>query len=188
MLPFLIFLGIAVPATELFLLVMISYWIGFLYTLGIIVVTGVIGALLWRWQGFGVLGRFRAGFSASILQQMAGGDGTKSSNAPESPLDAMFDGAMIFFAGGLLLTPGVITDFVGFALLIPFTRTFVKKMAMRSLKKRFQVFDFSSQMPGMPFGPTDANDDYDEEDIIEGEIVARWSDEEKLTDKFNPDK
>ncbi len=166
MLPILIFLGIAVPATELFLLILISNSIGFWPTVGIIVATGVLGAVLWRWQGFGVFGRLKMGIGSGA-----------------SPGDALLDGAMIFFAGGLLLTPGVLTDVLGFLLLIPFTRSIFKKWIFQWLKSKFKMVDISQMPSGMPFGPFgmppseesfNAENDLDDKtdgDIIEGEII-----------------
>ncbi len=126
-LPKLIFIGIAVPIIELGLLMFLSSRIGFPWTIGIVVLTGVLGAVLWRLQGLGVIGRL-----GSALRQQ------------DSAADALMDGALIFFAGGLLLTPGVITDLLGFALLIPWSRSCFKGWILRWLTNRFNV----SRMPG----------------------------------------
>ena len=88
MFPVLLFLGIVIPIIELVLLYVLSHYIGFWETLGIIFITGFLGVILWRWQGLGTLARFRS----SIGREMSVGD-------------AILDGAMIFFAGGLLLAP-----------------------------------------------------------------------------------
>jgi UPF0716 protein FxsA len=169
---YLLILGIAIPAVELVLLVLISESIGFWSTLGLIIGTGTVGAVLWRWQGFGVFGRLRRGI----------GKGS-------SPGDALLDGAMIFFAGGLLLTPGVLTDLVGFMLLIPWTRLRLKSLIKQWLKTKFQLVDVTSQMRGsMPFqpfgnayrggdsGPGDAGpgDDDFEPEIMDGNVVEGY--------------
>ena len=85
---------------------------------------------------------------------------------------------MIFFAGGLLLTPGVLTDVFGLLLLIPLTRAVFKKWIFWGIKRHFRVVDLSAQFgatvfrsradQGPPFDDLEA-----EEDIIEGEIVSR---------------
>ena len=162
-LPYLLLLGILIPATELFLLVVISNTWGVGWTFGLIICTGVLGAFLWRRQGLGAWGRIRSGLGRG-----------------ESPGNALMDGAMIFFAGGLLLTPGLITDLSGFALLIPFSRNCIKRWVFHWLKSRFQLIDLSSSMTsGMPFGSspeTSASSsgafDSADADIVEGEIVT----------------
>ncbi len=138
MLPKLIFIGIAVPIVELTLLMFLSSKIGFPSTIGIVVLTGVLGAVLWRLQGLGVIGRL-----GSALQQQ------------DSAADALMDGALIFFAGGLLLTPGVLTDLVGFSILIPWSRSFLKRRILRWLTNRFKDSQMGgSQMFGSgPMGP-----------------------------------
>lgn len=111
-------LFIIIPAVELVLLIEIGKHIGTLPTIGLIVATGLIGATLARIQGLAVLARLRSDVGAGRL-----------------PGDALIDGALILVAGALLVTPGVLTDAVGFLLLIPPTRAGLK----RYLKKRFQV-------------------------------------------------
>ena len=136
-LPKLIFIGIAVPIIELMLLIFLSSKIGFPLTIGIVIFTGVLGAVLWRLQGLGVIGRL-----GNALRQQ------------DSAADALMDGALIFFAGGLLLTPGVLTDLVGFLILIPWSRSLLKRWILRWLTKRFKI----SQMPGSQMFGSDSRD------------------------------
>ena len=110
-------LFLVVPAVELVLLIEIGKAIGTLPTLGLIVVTGLIGATLARHQGLTVLSRLRGEIGAGHL-----------------PADALMDGVLILVAGALLVTPGVLTDAVGFLLLIPLTRMGLK----RTLRERFK--------------------------------------------------
>ena len=110
-------LFIVLPAVELILLIEMGKAIGVLPTLGLIVATGFIGATLARHQGLTVLARLRGELGAGRL-----------------PADALSDGALILVAGALLVTPGVLTDAAGFLLLIPLTRSVLK----RHLKRRFQ--------------------------------------------------
>lgn len=160
MLPYLIFLGIAVPAIELFLLIQLSWYIGFWWTLGIILFTGVIGVLLWRWQGFGIIRRVQRELLTGV-----------------SPGTALLDGALIFFAGGLLLTPGVLTDLLGFVLLIPPTRALIRKAILAWFKRHFQVVDFTGNVQefhfGQGFGPETGDED---EDVIDAEFREKQAD------------
>lgn len=78
----------------------------------LVLADGVAGALLWRWQGLRVLRRIHDDMTAGRM-----------------PADALVDGLLIFLAGALLITPGMLTDVVGFALLIPPIRAVMKRLA-----------------------------------------------------------
>ncbi len=99
---------VAVPLIEIALFIEVGGAIGLWPTLAIVVLTAVIGTALLRRQGLAELDRLRAALDGH-------GD-------PSSPL---VHGAMILFAGALLLTPGFFTDAIGFALLLPPVRNFV---------------------------------------------------------------
>lgn len=114
-------LFIIVPLIELAILIYIGTLIGFWYTILIIVVTGFLGALMARMQGLKTMARIR-----SSLEQ-----GTVPSNE-------LFNGALIFVGGLLLLTPGLITDIIGFALLLPQTRRIIGKVIIRQIQRKIQ--------------------------------------------------
>jgi UPF0716 protein FxsA len=122
MLFYLFLLFTVVPIVELSLLIWLgretAWWIPIL----VVIVNGAAGALLWRWQGIRTLVRIRS--------EMAAG---------QMPADALVDGLIIFFAGGLLITPGVITDAVGFALLIPPVRLAMKLYAKAWFVRHVEV-------------------------------------------------
>ena len=98
-----------VPLIELALLIEIGQKIGLWNTIAIVVLTGFIGAALARSEGFGIISR--------IQSELASG---------QLPGDSLIDGALVLAGALLLLTPGLITDAFGFALLLPFSRVFVK--------------------------------------------------------------
>jgi len=110
----LLLLFVVVPLVELMLLIEIGSRIGTAATLGLIVVTGVLGASLARWQGLGVLRAMQA-----------------ESAAGKVPAGQIVDGVMILVAGAVLMTPGVLTDAFGFLCLVPAFRRIVKKQLMR---------------------------------------------------------
>jgi len=114
----LLFLFVVVPAIELVLLIELGGRIGLLPTVAIIFLTGIVGATLARWQGLSVLRQMQT--------QMAQG---------QLPASAMFDAVIILVAGALLLTPGFLTDVVGFALLIPGIRGVVKRTIQQRIEK-----------------------------------------------------
>jgi len=99
---------IAVPLVEIALFIEIGGAIGLWPTLAVVVLTAVAGTVLLRRQGRAELDRLRAAL-----------DGRGDPSAP------LVHGAMILFAGALLLTPGFFTDAVGFALLLPPVRAFI---------------------------------------------------------------
>lgn len=106
----LVLLFTVLPLAELWLLLQLGDAWGPIPTIALVLATGVLGAALARWQGFRALWRIRS--------ELASG---------RAPTDALIDGALILVAGAVLVTPGVITDAFGFALLVPVTRSLVKR-------------------------------------------------------------
>ena len=113
----LLILFIVVPVIELVLLIEIGQRVGTLATIGLIIGTGVVGASMARQQGISTLGRLRKDLDAGRL-----------------PAEPIVDGVLILVAAALLLTPGVLTDLVGFLCLVPNCRRLLK----RALKRRFE--------------------------------------------------
>lgn len=113
----LVLLFLLVPIVELALLIQIGRWIGLLWTLAIVVATALLGAALAR----------RHGVRAWLAIQ----DELRAGRVPAS---ALADGLLILIGGIVLLTPGLLTDLAGFALLLPPTRNALK----RSLRRRFE--------------------------------------------------
>jgi len=115
----LLLLFTVVPLIELFLLVKLGTMIGIGATVLIVICTGILGAWLARWQGLGVLRRL-----------------TEDLNKGRLPADALIDGLLILIAGAVLLTPGLITDALGFLLLVPQGRAFVRRLIRARFEKR----------------------------------------------------
>ncbi len=111
-------LFLIMPVVELALLVQVDKLIGFLPTIGIILFTGIVGGLLAKREGLAVWKRFNDQLNTGGL-----------------PGEELLDGVIILCAGALLITPGVVTDFVGFLGLIPPSRAFIRKFAMKRIKK-----------------------------------------------------
>jgi len=136
----LLLLFVVVPAVELALLIEVGSRIGTLATLAIIVATGVLGAALARHQGLRTV--------RAIQDELARG---------ELPAGSLVDGVIILFAGALLITPGILTDAVGFLCLVPQVRNAAKRMLQRRFERAVreqrihvatQVFD--TKGPGRP--------------------------------------
>ncbi|MEM1376961.1 MAG: FxsA family protein [Pseudomonadota bacterium] len=96
------FLLLVIPLFEIGAFILIGGQIGVLPTLGMVLITAIIGSILLRWQGFGLL--------AKIQTEMRGN---------KIPARELVHGVMILVAGVLLLTPGFVTDSLGFLLFVP---------------------------------------------------------------------
>ena len=150
MLTKLLLLFILVPIIELILLVQIGQLIGTLPTIALIIFTGVLGAFLVRRQGIQVLARIRT--------ELQGG---------KLPADSIFDGAIILVAGAFLMTPGVLTDTLGFLCLIPATRRLIKQVIWTRMERALhngQIFKATFRGTGFPDRAEDViiidHDDY----------------------------
>ncbi len=142
---FLLFL--AVPLVEISLFITIGGWLTLWPTLGLVLLTGVIGTALMRWQGLKVLSELR-------------GDMGQIQN----PLSPLAHGALILVAGLLLLTPGFFTDAIGFLLMIPALRAWI----IGQVGARLQVQTFGMQSG---FGGDTARRDPNRPGVIDGEFI-----------------
>jgi UPF0716 protein FxsA len=118
-LSYLIALFIGLPVLELALLFEVHGAVGFIPTVLLVFLTGIAGAGLVRRQGIALL--------FDIQREMGIGN---------LPAPQMIDGVMILLAGALLVTPGLITDTVGFALLIPQVRTQIRRRLRKKLEEK----------------------------------------------------
>ena len=154
----LLFAFIAVPLVEIGLFIQVGGAIGLWPTLLIVLLTAFLGSWLVRSQGARELANLRGSF-----------------NELRDPTEPLANGAMILFAGALLLTPGFFTDIVGFSLLIPQVRT----AAFKFIKSKVNVQGFqlggaaNNQPPQQPHGPQDRVIDVDFEDITENDDTPR---------------
>ena len=124
-----------VPLIEIGLFIQVGGWIGLWPTLGIVVLTAILGTYLVRSQGIAAINNLRGSFSRL-----------------EDPSEPLAHGAMILLAGALLLTPGFFTDGVGFALLAPP----VRMALIRYMRKHVEVQRFEMGPRPDPYNP-----DYD---------------------------
>ena len=115
---YLVLLFTILPAIELALLIKIGSNIGVGNTLFIIIFTGVLGAYLARLQGFLIFRKIQNDLNRGIM-----------------PNDQLTDGLMILVGGIVLLTPGFITDALGFLLLVPWTRMLIKKWFIKKFEE-----------------------------------------------------
>lgn len=130
-------LFILLPVLELVLLVQMGRWVGLLPTLGLVVATGFLGAHLIRREGVRAMAEFQG--------ELARGQ------VPARPLMA---GAALLVGGALLLTPGVVTDLAGFALLLPPTRSVIISFLKRRFEQSLAKGTIRMHVAGSHWGPT----------------------------------
>lgn len=99
---------IIVPLVEIALFIAIGGAIGLWPTLGLILLTAIIGTAVIRMQSFGVIEQARAKIEQGV-----------------PPVKEMGHGAGLILAGLFLITPGFFTDVLGFALLVPLVRRMI---------------------------------------------------------------
>ena len=117
----LLLLFLIIPMVELFLLIEIGKAIGTLEVILLTIATGIAGAALAKSQGLSILRK--------IQKEMAEG---------RIPAANFIDGLMILIGGIFLLTPGVLTDAIGFLCLIPWTRVLMKRLLTRWMISKIQ--------------------------------------------------
>lgn len=130
------FMLLIIPMLEIATFVVIGGQIGVFPTLGMIVVTAIIGTILLRVQGFGLIRKIQSDI-----------DGGKM------PARELVHGVMIAIAGILLLTPGFVTDTCGFLLFVPPIRDAVWQFA----KSRINIVNVSSNRTQNPGGGGDGD-------------------------------
>ncbi|MCR9110796.1 FxsA family protein [Marivita sp. XM-24bin2] len=136
-----------VPLIEIGLFIQIGGLIGLWPTLGIVVLTAILGTYLVRSQGIAALNNLRGSFSRL-----------------EDPSEPLAHGAMILLAGALLLTPGFFTDGVGFALLAPPLRSAL----IQNMRKHIKVQRFEMGPQQDPFAKPERQRPRDT--VIDGEF------------------
>lgn len=122
MLPRLILLFTLVPIVEVMVLLWIKDRIDWPMTIAIVLLTGVVGAWLARREGFRTL--------RTIQEELGAG---------RPPTGAIVDGLLILIAGAVLITPGVLTDLFGFALLVPPIRRMIRRRLVEKFKAHVTV-------------------------------------------------
>jgi len=144
----LLILFLCIPLIELGLLILVSQHTGLPFTIALVLITGLLGASLSRSQGLKAWN--------SVQTELRSG---------RMPSDSLFDGLMILLAGAFLITPGILTDLVGFSLLTPPFR----RILQRYLMKRIGV-NLSIQTPSANWTGTSQQTRQPDDDVIDVEF------------------
>ncbi len=117
-----------IPLMEITLLIKISQFFGIFYTVLLVGITGLIGAVLSKKQGTSVIIKIKESLNDGMM-----------------PANSLIDGLLILIGGILLITPGIFTDLGGFCCIIPSTRKKIKKLTKNKLNKFISTgtFQFS---------------------------------------------
>jgi UPF0716 protein FxsA len=118
----LVALFIVVPLAELYVILKVGDAIGALWTILLLAADSVLGSMLLRAQGRSVWRRFNETMSAGRV-----------------PHRELIDGVLVVFGGAFLITPGFLTDIVGLLLLLPPTRSVIRRVVARRLGRRVVV-------------------------------------------------
>ncbi len=113
---------VVVPLAEIAILIAFGNAFGFWWTFGLVVATALLGSWLVSLQGRATIAQVRSEFDAGQV-----------------PGASMAHGAMILIAGAFLLTPGLMTDAVGFMLLIPAVREAIRRWLVARYADRWII-------------------------------------------------
>jgi UPF0716 protein FxsA len=113
---------IIVPLVELYLLLQLATHTSVAMTFLIVVITGIMGTVLARREGVMAWFRFQSALAEGRM-----------------PSREIQDGLMIVFAAALLLTPGLLTDALGFTLLLPAGRELIRRVVLRRYMQGFNI-------------------------------------------------
>lgn len=120
--PLFFVLFLVIPIIEIFFLIKVGEVIGAFPTIILVVLTAVIGAALLRQQGLSTLARFQQNISTGKL-----------------PAQEMVEGILLAVGGALLMTPGFVTDTMGFLCLIPMSRQAIAKTIIKRSGDKFKA-------------------------------------------------
>ncbi|KGP90833.1 exlusion protein FxsA [Pontibacillus chungwhensis BH030062] len=112
---------LVVPALEIGVLVWAGNLVGPWWVILLIIATGILGAFLAKRQGMETLNRARDNVQRGMV-----------------PQEEIFDGICILIGAVVLFTPGFITDAIGFILLLPITRTPLKRSLQKAVKRMME--------------------------------------------------
>ena len=108
-----------IPIIEIYILINIGSILGAFVSISLVVLTGILGAYLARIQGLNTILRIQESLSEGRI-----------------PSGELLDAVLILVAGVLLLTPGFLTDSIGFILLFQTSRNLIKFWLQRKFKSQ----------------------------------------------------
>lgn len=116
--PVLLLLLIGIPVIEIWLIVQVGSYLGWLNTVGLLLLGTIIGTWLFKTEGVKAWTRLTEAIAAGRM-----------------PTKELVDGALIVLGGALLVAPGFLTDVLGLLCVLPFTRPVVRGLMMHRAAK-----------------------------------------------------
>lgn len=161
-------LFVVVPLLEIWTIIQVGQVVGAWWTLGLLVLSGVVGSWLVKREGARTFRAFREALSTGRL-----------------PHRELADGILILVGGTLMLTPGFFSDVVGILMILPFTRPLGRSVLAGAISRRLLARGGSAASGGGPafpfgvsgFGTTTGADDPRTRrrpgpgDVVRGEVV-----------------
>ena len=121
----------SIPIVEMYLLIEVAKRIEALPTILLVMLTAVLGVSLIRQQGLSTLTK-----------------GIRRLNQAEIPAAEIIEGVLLAVAGAFLITPGFLTDFIGFMIIIPITRRITALMLLKRMAARADFRTHGSDLRG----------------------------------------
>lgn len=146
-------LFVLLPIAEIMVLIEVGGRIGTLNTAVLVVLTALIGSLMLRQQGLSTLFRARERINSGAL-----------------PLQEMMEGICLAVGGALLVTPGFITDAIGFVCLLPLSRRWLVQRVVKQVMAS----------PNFTVHGSMQHREYRSDDIIEGEFEVEDNEDKRL--------
>lgn len=126
---------LVVPVVELYLIVQVADGLGIPETILLLIGISFVGAWLARVAGLSVLNRLQ-----------------RTVRAGQVPSAELVDGALVLFAGALMITPGFLSDALAIVLLLPPTRAVVRNIVLRRIRAGGGLFRMVTSVPTGPGG------------------------------------
>jgi UPF0716 protein FxsA len=155
--PIVFVLFIIIPIIEITILINVGQLIGAWYTIALVLLSAFVGVNMLRYQGLATLGRAQ-----------------KKMSQGEMPQQEMIEGLVLAVGGALLITPGFVTDVIGFCCLVPLTRIGFIKLVSHRFKQSMSAkmsgsANFGSMNGGSFHSETRADSGAKSGDVFEGE-------------------
>jgi len=165
--PIFAILFLVLPIVEIVILIKIGSdaMLGPLWTIFLVVLTAIVGAFLLRQQGLSTLARLKSNMSQGKI-----------------PAQEMVEGVLLAVGGALLMTPGFVTDTMGFFCLLPFSRQFIAKNIMKRSSVKMQE-GINAQMGGFSYDYQTHASQRQDTNIVEGEYTEVEENTPELTNK-----
>jgi UPF0716 protein FxsA len=146
-------LFVVVPLLEIYLVIQVGQAIGAAWTVALLVLDSILGAVLLKREGAAAWRALRDALSSYRM-----------------PARELADGALVLVGGTLLLTPGFLSDVLGFLFILPFTRPVARRVLTTLISRKFLTSDGRSS-DGTRTRRSQARQSPGPDSVVQGEVV-----------------